>query len=443
MWVEELTIKNIKCFETLKIPFAKGETPYQWITFLSENGGGKSTILQSLALLLAGPESIPNLLPRPLAWLRDERNAGVISTRIHQGEQDSGQHGKDKVRKAFGYSYHVTGSQPIKIRNRVYSEPTVVESADNINNLTWLRQNAFTSGSQGWFAAGYGAFRRLTRSSQIIVPSLDHPARFTNFTTMFTEDEPLRAFEQWMVYLDYRIEKAKDEKARQQQQSGIGVINSLLPPGARFARVTEEARVCFDINGVEVPTIALSDGYRSILALVGDLVWRLFNAFPESVNPLHEQGVVLIDELDIHLHPTWQRSVAGLLRDQFPNIQFIVATHSPLIAAGAGDDTLTLRFSIEAGKANVKEVPNVSARSVDDILQSDAFGLVSTYSPQTQQKLDRYDSLARKKTRLTQAEEQEFQLLLSFAEETRPFGAPPVPGSLEARIDEYLEASLK
>src|SRR5579871_5061514 len=187
MWVEELTLNNIKCFDGIKIRFAKGDMPYRWITFLSENGGGKSTALQSLALLLAGPESIPNLLPRPLAWLRDETKAGLISTRIHQGEQDPGQHGKEKLRRVFGYSYHVTGSQPIYIRNRLYSEPTVVESNDNIHNLTWLRQNSFTAKGKGWFAAGYGAFRRLTRSSQVIVPSLDLPARFTNFTTMFTE----------------------------------------------------------------------------------------------------------------------------------------------------------------------------------------------------------------------------------------------------------------
>jgi hypothetical protein len=442
MWVEELKIKNIKCFDDSTIRFAHEGQRYPWVTFLSENGGGKSTALQALALLLAGPESIPSLQPRPLAWLRDELKSGVISTRVHQGANDPGSHGTEKVRKVFGYSYHVTGSAPLTIRNRRYSEPTVVESADNIKNLSWLRQNAFTANGTGWFAAGYGAFRRLTRSSQIIVPSLDLPARYSNFSTLFEESEPLTAFERWMVYLDYRVSKAHDTKAERQREMGIDVINKLLPEGAVYDGVTDEARIQFDINGTKVPTVALSDGYRSILALAGDMVWRLINAFPDSPNPLQEEGVVLIDELDIHLHPTWQRSIAGALRRQFPGIQFIVATHSPFIAAGAGDDALTLKFNVRSGAATVSEVKGLWSKSVDEILQSPAFGLLSTYSPETQDKLTKFDSLQQKQGRRTQREEMEYQLLLDFVAEARPYGGPPILGSLEDRIEKYLERSL-
>jgi hypothetical protein len=285
----------------------------------------------------------------------------------------------------------MTGSQPLEIRGRRYSEPTVVENVEK--RLTWLRRNAFTSGGTGWFAVGYGAFRRLTRSSQIIVPSLEPQARYTNFITQFNEDEPLSMFERWMVYLDYRRSKANDRDARKKTEIGIAAINKLLPQGVEFDRVTEEGRICFRIGGVVVPTIALSDSYRSILALAGDLVWRLILAFPESEDPLREEGIVLIDELDIHLHPLWQRQIAVWLREQCPNLQFIVATHSPLIAAGAGEDALTLKFSIEDGKSDVRQVPDVAAMNVDRILQSEAFDLVSTYSPQTQDKIDRMTAL--------------------------------------------------
>ena len=348
MWVEELTLQNIKCFDGKPIRFSKPGTkdqPYPWITFLSENGGGKSTALQALALLLAGPESVQKLLPRPLAWLRDEGRAGLISTRIHQGETDPGKFGEKQVTRAFGYSFHITGSKPVEIRGRRYNEPSIVENVEK--RLSWLRQNAFTSTGGGWFAVGYGAFRRLTRSSQIIVPSLEPQARFTNFITQFNEEDPLSAFERWMVYLDYRISKSNDQEALRQNDLGISAINQLLPEGVDFACITEEGRICFNINGTVVPTTALSDGYRSVLALAGDLVWRLLLSFPQSSNPLGEEGVVLIDELDIHLHPIWQRQIAGWLRAQFPKIQFIVATHSPFIAAGVGPDALTLKFDIE------------------------------------------------------------------------------------------------
>ena len=137
--------------------------------------------------------------------------------------------------------YYVTGSQTVTIRNRAYSEPAIVESVEK--RLSWLRQNAFSSTGKGWFAAGYGAFRRLTRSNRIIVPSLEPQARFTNFVTQFNEDEPLSAFEGWMVYLDYRISKAQDEEAERKKAVGIAAINRLLPEGVEFSSISSEGRI--------------------------------------------------------------------------------------------------------------------------------------------------------------------------------------------------------
>lgn len=438
MWVEELRLDNIKCFDDTTFRFTKKDDPYRWVTFLSENGGGKSTALQALALLLAGPESVQKLSPRPAAWLRDESKPGRISTRIHKSDNDHGKFGEERETRAFGYSFYVTGSQTVTIRNRAYSEPAIVENVEK--RLSWLRQNAFSSTGKGWFAAGYGAFRRLTRSSQFFAPSLKPQARFTNFITQFNEDEPLSAFEEWMVYLDYRISKSDDHDAIKKKAVGIVAINSLLPDGVEFDSISGEGRIYFNVNGTVVPTTSLSDGYRSVLALSGDLVWRLLNTFPDSPNPLHEEGVVLIDELDIHLHPKWQQQIAGLLREQFPNIQFIVATHSPLIAMGAGEDALTIKFDIEDGKSRITQQMDIAAMDINRVLLSEAFGLTSPYSPQTQGKIDRYDSLARKKRK--PQEEQEFAQLEMFMEEARPFGGPPQPGSLDAKIEAYLRKTL-
>ena len=436
MLIEELVIDNIRCFEKTTLRFRNRK----WITLLSQNGCGKSTVLQSLALLLAGPEGAQKLAPRPVGWLRDEEQPGKLSIKIHQSDGDPGQFGSERVTRSFGYTFFLTGNKRLTIRNKVYTEPGVHESAEK--RLTWLRQNAFVSKGLGWFAVGYGAFRRLTRKSEIIVPSLEPQARYTNFFTQFDEDQPLSAFERWMVYLDYRIVKNKDSEAKRQQALGIAALNRLLPEGVRFDSVTAEGRIFFDVEGTKVPTLALSDGYRSVLALAGDLVWRLIQAFPDSNDPLKEVGVVLIDELDIHLHPLWQRDIALWLREQFPNLQFIVATHSPLIAAGAGPEALTLKFSLNEGKGTVEEVPDVSAMNVDRLLQNLAFGLVSPYSPQTQGKIDRYDSLLVKRTRLTPKEKTEFEQLSLFMEEARPIGGPPKPGSLQKRIETYLEKKL-
>lgn len=438
MWVEELTLENIRCFERLTLKFFQKDRHYNWVTLLSENGGGKSTILQALGILLAGPEGAQRLLPHPAGWVRNENQPGKVGIRIHQGKNDPGQFGEQRVHRAFGYMYHITGSKPITVRNKQFTEPTIVENRER--RLTWLRQNALVSKGRGWFAVGYGAFRRLTRSSQIIIPSLELPARFSAFTTQFDEDKPLAAFEQWMVYLDYRIAKG-DMEARRQKDMGVAAINEVLPEGVEFDSVTPEGRILFNIGGQKVPTIALSDGYRSVLALAGDLVWRLLVSFPTSDDPLKEEGVVLIDELDIHLHPIWQRNIAVWLQEQFPSLQFIIATHSPLIAAGAGEDALTYRFRLEGGVSTVERITDVALLNVDRILQSPAFGLVSPYSPQTQSKIDLYDKLIRKRKR-TPAEQDELQLILPFMKKARPIGGPPAPDSLEGKIDSYLDKKL-
>jgi len=444
MWVEELRIENIRSFdEETTVVFRHpddSESPCKWVTFLSENGGGKSTALQALGLLLAGPEGAQTLLPRPAGWLRDESKPGKISARLRKDLGDPGEFGEKKVRNAFGYSYAITGSQHLTIGGKVYTEPTISPAPQKV--LSWLRQNAFPSSGKGWFAVGYGAFRRLTRSSQIIIPSLDPQARYTNFATQFDEAEPLSAFERWLIYLDYRIAKQPDKVAEQQLNLGISAINNILPSHSRFDSVTPEGRIMFNVGGSRVPTISLSDGYRSILALAGDLVWRLIQAFPESPDPLKEHGVTLIDELDIHLHPIWQREIAAKLRELFPNLQFIVATHSPLVAASAGEDALTYRFHFENGKSQVERVQNVAAMSVDKILQSKVFGYVSPYSPQTQTKIERYDVLLKKGQRRSTQENNEYQGLFDFMREARPIGGPPAPGSLDEKVEQFLGKNL-
>jgi energy-coupling factor transporter ATP-binding protein EcfA2 len=440
MYVDSLVIENLRCFESQSLHFKDKK----WITLLGPNSSGKSTALQSLALLLAGPEGAQKLLPRPVGWLRDENKRGRLAIKIQQSEHDPGKYGTDKITKHFGYSFSMTGNRRLVVNNKSYTEPGIVENPQR--TLTWLRQNAFTSTGLGWFGVGYGAFRRLTRKSQIIVPSLESQARYTNFFTQFEENEPLSEFDQWMVYLDYRIAKGGDgaKEAKRQRDLGIEAINALLPDGIRFESVSAEGRILFNVKGSHVPTISLSDGYRSVLALTGDLVWRLIQSFPNTNNPFLEKGVVLIDELDIHLHPSWQRDIAQLLQAQFPNLQFIVATHSPFIAAGAGEDARTLKFSLVDGIATVDEVKNISALSMDKLLQSEAFGLVSPYSPQTQNKLDQYDKLiVRKRSTLTAAERRDLGQLELFVREARPFGGPVAPNSLEAKIDSFLTKELK
>lgn len=440
MWIEEFSLENIRCFDKISLKFGSKLAPYPWVTLLSENGNGKSTILQSIGLMLAGPEYSSQLLPRPLGWLKNESQPGKLSIRVHKDECDSGEYGIEKRRAAFGYSMHVTGTEKVSIRNKIFSEPGFHESPDKI--LTWLRQNAFSSGNSGWFGVGYGAFRRLTRTHQIIVPSLQPQARATNYITQFKEDEGLASFERWMIFLDYQKAKSGDEKSTGKFDLAISAINALLPSGVKFDSIDSNGLILFDVNGQKVPTISLSDGYRSVLALGGDLVWRLITSFPDSANPLHERGVVLIDELDIHLHPSWQRQIAGWLRRQFPNLQFIVTTHSPFVAAGAGEGATTYRLTLAEGAASISMAQDLFAMSADDILKSDAFGMLSTFSPQTQEKLDRYETLSALGKSRKRNEENEFKQLSLFIEKHNPYSLDLFPDHLEKEINNYISRKI-
>lgn len=90
-------------------------------------------------------------------------------------------------------------------------------------------------------------------------------------------------------------------------------------------------RLAVKKNGREYSVDQLSDGEKCTLALIGDLARRLALANQNSENPLAGSGIVLIDEIELHMHPSWQRKVFPVLRKTFPNIQFIVTTHSPQV----------------------------------------------------------------------------------------------------------------
>lgn len=407
MWVEEISLDNIKCFDKQTIRTGNANRPYPWVTFLGENGTGKSTVLQAIGLLLAGSGSASKLLT-PNAWLKDETKLGKMSLTLHQGKNDSGNYTiKNKPTKIFHSTFYVTGSQRLILNDRVYIEPNIINDHSNEASV-WLQENALVSGTKGWFGAGYGAFRRMGRENRLIVPSLQSPLRYLNFYSQFGENKALEEFETWLVYLDYKISKNQDKTALKQKDWGISAINTLLPQGNQFDSIDADGRIWFRTGSSKIRTIALSDGLRSIIALAGDLVWRLIEAFPDSDNPLREEGVVLIDELDIHLHPTWQRDIAGLLRQTFPHIQFIMATHSPLVAASAGEDAVTYRFYRKKDNVEVEQVQNIHLMSVDEVLQSEAFGLISAFSPETQHKIDRYYALKKKKE-LSKTEKKELE----------------------------------
>ena len=108
--------------------------------------------------------------------------------------------------------------------------------------------------------------------------------------------------------------------------------------------------------GIDLQIDQLSGGYKAVLSVTADIAKRLAQANPVSDNPLEEEAVILIDELDLHLHPKWQKSIVEDLKRTFPNCQFIVSTHSPFIIQSLNADELfdisEMKYADEAGSYN-------------------------------------------------------------------------------------------
>ena len=163
-------------------------------------------------------------------------------------------------------------------------------------------------------------------------------------------------------------------------------------------------------------------------------------AFPDSDDPMKEQGTVLIDELDIHLHPVWQRQIPAMLRKLFPNLQFIVSTHSPFIAAGSGEDAVTYRLNWNKDKqVELTKIQNLAFMSIEKVLQSEAFEVVSLFSKETQERIDRYYTL-RKKTKRTPTEDRQLEMDMPIVQQAIGIEAPK--SDLEDKMDKYLRKML-
>jgi predicted ATP-binding protein involved in virulence len=363
MWVRKIELNQIKCIEQLSIDLGTDEERYKWVTLLGDNGTGKTTILQALALTLSVDSpiglmefeqclelkqdyaSIPHFPVQTYVQLDALDQASVKPDKDNSIQSTLQQTAPNRVLQVIEFQKKFTG---VKFSRYAFSF-----SAFN----PFERKNSF-------FAAGYGVFRHISKKKTLAIPQLIAPNKRNNFLTLFEESEPLEGFHQWITNLIFKQNNPAEGLSNQEKKHyilALEALNNLLPQGNEFHSVDSKG-VWYTINDHKVSASALSDGYRSIIALISDLIWRLMHCYPNSDNPLLETGVVLIDELAIHLHPKWQRQITSNLQDTFPNLQFIVTTHSPLIAAGAGKDAVTYQLKLdERGKTQIEQIENIHA----------------------------------------------------------------------------------
>ncbi|WP_233262166.1 AAA family ATPase [Vitiosangium sp. GDMCC 1.1324] len=237
------------------------------------------------------------------------------------------------------------------------------------------------------------------------------PKESQSSDSLFFEDVPLRNAEEWLLQADYAASKesteqgsakAKRERIKQLLVELLPEVSDLrfAPPDSSHAAARVEIQTPY--GWVEMRDLSL--GYRTLIAWMVDLASRLFERYPESANPLAEPAVVLVDEIDLHLHPTWQRQLIGYLTERFPNTQFIVTAHSPLVVQSATDANIVVLKREGDHVVIDNDVESIRGWRVDQILTSDLFGLETARPPQIEEFLTERTALL-SKPRLTARDE--------------------------------------
>ncbi|HZG01200.1 MAG TPA: AAA family ATPase, partial [Chitinophagales bacterium] len=212
------------------------------------------------------------------------------------------------------------------------------------NNLRDIFQNnadtlsridrALAHADRNYFTIALGASRRVADGSRYRTPeNFYETRRANNVATLFNTDANLTSLESWAVDLDYN----DDQKARDVIQS---VLKAFMPNVHYDGIDRRSRRLLFRTPDGIIPLDSLSEGYQNIATWVGDLLYRITNHFPDYKRPLVARGLLLVDEIDMHLDPNWQRMLFAFLENELPNFQVVATTHSPLTARLAGPGEL-------------------------------------------------------------------------------------------------------
>ena len=415
MYVKNLRIENVRGFlggehaSDIELPAEPG-----WFVFAGRNGSGKSTLLRAIALTLAGPDFARQLLPSFAWWVRDGCGQASVSVEYSQGADVDSLVGSGKApKRALGASLS-WGRDPTG------PEPVMKASPERSKQLKGPWRGPWSENPRGWLVAGYGPFRRLTGHAPDAQRAMVGPHHMRRLVSLFREDASLLEVIEWLK--NERLKELEKREGAEELLNGvIGVLNSdLLPDRARVVEVGSSG-LWVERNGTRVELRELSDGYRVALALVLDLIRHMEDAYGrvEFVHTaqgvaVNMPGVVLVDEIDAHLHVSWQQTIGEWLQLRFPMIQFLVTTHSPFVCQAASRNGL-FRLPAPGEKSAIERVNDDTFKrvvngTVDDAVLSELFGMERSESRRAFELKSEWSKLRAKqlRARLTPKEKQRF-----------------------------------
>ena len=377
-----LRIRNIKSFKGdhhLDLTTADGKIA-RWTLILGDNGVGKTTLLQCLAHMA------------PFRNTKDEDGTAKPTFFIEPGGSSEVKT-IERLARVGEHDFMLEGSF---VGNGILDEaatPRVTHFKTSINFTKRQGKVDHFEASETKdvirrepLVIGYGAGRKLGHGA------LDFEDVGGPLASLFDNQVELCDAEVLIQQLDYAAYKRQTKQAARQNTVMREMISALLPdigvpenlkiygpsPISRGGKTGVYAKTPYG----EVPLADLSFGYQTMTAWLADIGWRIFQYYPTSANPLREPAIVLVDEIDLHLHPKWQRELRQKLGEHFPAVQFIATAHSPLMAQAYMSQNLAVIQCVGEGVKIENEPKIVKSWRLDEVITSELFGLPSAFPPE-------------------------------------------------------------
>ncbi|MFN8354067.1 MAG: AAA family ATPase [Spirosomataceae bacterium] len=413
MFLKKLSLQNFKCLSAIDLSLEKSALENRkWTIILGENGTGKSNVLKAIALITAGSNALGELLGNSDNWINYNEASCTISVELatKKGEERR-------------ISLHLNRGDTL---SRIIS---------NNQESLQLIDSAIENAERNYFVVAYGASRRLSTES-FSTFERSRNSRSVNVRNLFDNAATLNPLAAWIMELDYRS-----------GTEGINVVKDALQdflPGIEFYAIDKERKqVLFKtVDGI-IPLDQLSDGYQNMAAWIGDLLFRITETFKDYRKPLEARGLLLIDEVDLHLHPKWQRKLYDFISSKLPNFQVIATTHSPLTAQQADTDEL---FALKRNDANVVElIPFVGSPKsllVNQLLMSPVFGLETDESYEIEQTKIEYEDLKSRADVLSIHEQEKLRTVKQKLKTALPKRENPTASQKELELLQKIEQKL-
>lgn len=378
--LKRVTLENIGPFESLTLELDLG-FDHKWHIFLGDNGVGKSTVLRAIALALCGKEA--------------QQYAGRLLRNRKKSD-------------TIGLPEKTIGKITLETDNKT-SYLTTIQRDEKSGQVELSSTTARPLEAEGWLAIGFPPLRttswKAPTGPEADIKIKSRPVVSDLLPLVAGEVDPrLDKLKQWIVNLDYLDVKSKspDGHYRNLIQKLFDVIGSVAE-GMKltYVGVGEGNRVLIETeDGTPIPLEALSQGTISLIGWIGILMQRLYEVFDKDEDPTQRYALVLMDEIDAHMHPLWQRTLVTHLKDLFPHAQFIATTHSPLVIGGMPAQQVVRFAKDKEGKAIVLSIaPDMTLGYTDQVLTSLLFGLPTSLDRTTEMKKKRYYELYKMKDR--------------------------------------------